>query len=100
MGLESGLTGALRTLRVGGVGLLQNFPEGAIGLFHPAVISVELNILRQALGVEIKHIGRDAQNFRELLNHDVLGWIAAIVFQIVQIRRENFSFGLTAEYSV
>ena len=55
--LESGLTSSLRTLRVGGVGLLQNFPESAIRLFHLAVISVELDILRQALGVEIKNIG-------------------------------------------
>src|SRR6267143_964828 len=65
---------------VGCSSLLQLLPECPVGCLDGTLIEIAFHVRRQAPRVKKQKVRRNIQNLGELLDHRILGWVAAVMF--------------------
>ncbi len=63
----------------------QYLAEGTVGSLHPCLVPFGFDVRRLPVGMKVKHVGRDAKDFGELLDQVILGRITVIMLHRVEI---------------
>ena len=77
----------------------QRLAESTVGGLDLFLAGLGLHVWRLAVGVKIQHIRRDAEHLRKLVDYEILGRVAVIMLDSVEVGRIDNPSVLTPQPS-
>ena len=72
-------------------GRFQRLPKRPESRLDVGAVGGAIEVLGQAVRVEVQHVRRDTEDFGELINNGILRRVAPVMLEIVQVWRQNLT---------